>query len=88
MGKTNIPDGYECSLIVVEGVVMNEENGAGNLAAFTHPDNAAVWRLEFSTGDVGITDGKVLVVYGKKARKTKGRDEKTLISLPGGSTGE
>ena len=47
-----------------------------------------MWRLDFKDGDVGITDGNVLVVYGKKARKTKGRDEKTLISLPGGSKGE
>ena len=88
MGKTNIPDGYECSLIAIGGLVLDAKSGAGNLAAFAPPDKAELWRLDFKDGDVGITDGNVLVVYGKKARKTKGRDEKTLISLPGGSTGE
>ncbi|HPL87744.1 MAG TPA: hypothetical protein PLC21_10925 [Deltaproteobacteria bacterium] len=87
MGKTNIPDGYECSLIAIGGLVLDAKSGAGNLAAFAPPDKAELWRLDFKDGDVGITDGNVLVVYGKKARKTKGRDEKTLISLPGGSKG-
>jgi len=86
MGKTNIPDGYECSLIAIGGLVLDAKSGAGNLTAFAPPDKAELWRLDFKGGDVGITDGNVLVVYGKKA-KTKGRDEKTLISFPGGRAG-
>jgi len=86
--KITIAEDMECSLIAIGGLVLDAKSGAGNLTAFAPPDKAELWRLDFKGGDVGITDGNVLVVYGKKARKTKGRDEKTLISLPGGSKGE
>ena len=73
--------------MIASGLVLDAKRGAGNLAAFALQTRPIV-ELDFKDGDVGITDGNVLVVYGKKARKTKGRDEKTLISLPGGSKGE
>ena len=88
MKKITIAEDMECSLIAIGGLVLDTKSGAGNLAAFEPPGKAELWRLDFKDGDVGITDGNVLVVYGKKARKTKGRDEKKLISLPGGSKGE
>lgn len=88
MRRFTIAEDMECSLIAIGGLVLDAKSGAGNLAAFAPPDKAELWRLDFKDGDVGITDGNVLVVYGKKARKTKGRDEKTLISIPGGSKGE
>ena len=85
--KFNIPEDMECSLVAIGGIMMDDKGGAGNLASFTPPEDANLWRLEFKTGDVGITDGKVLVVYGKVEKKANGRDKGKLINIAGKSRG-
>lgn len=69
-GRTILSDDQECRFISIGKLVLSAEDTA-NISAFAPPSKECQhWRLYFKNGDVGMTDGNVIVTYGKKDHTT------------------
>ncbi len=76
-GKVVLSEQQEAKVLAVAGLIFPEEIVEG-IKSFIPPgrDND-LWRFEFINGNVGISDGHVLIVYGNK----KEQQEKSKLEL-------
>jgi len=81
MGKVVLSEQQECKFLVVGKIIMDKDDVAA-LSAFTPPSkDDPLWRFDFRNGDMGVSDGNTLLIYGKK-EVVEGKKDNVIV-MPG-----